>query len=56
MQLLWHRLLLVLLLMLLMLLLHLSRDSFCFVYSRLRADAKGKLNVSDWLFGFGTQG
>ena len=55
MQLLWLRLLLVLLLMLLLLLLQLSCNSFCFVYCRFRTDAKGKLNISDWLFGFGAQ-
>ena len=54
MQLLWLKLLLVLLLMLL-LLLQLSCNSFCFVYSRFRTDAKYKLNISDWLFGFGAQ-
>ncbi len=55
MQLLWLRLLLGLLLMLLLLLLQLSCNSFCFVYSRFRTDAKSKLNISDWLLRFGTQ-
>ena len=55
MLLLWLRLLQVLLLLLLLLMLQLSCNAFCFVYSRFRTDAKGKLNVSDWLLRFGAQ-